>query len=79
MSDMEEIIGSLICGFFVLGIPIAAWLCGEDWAKREYYDKGREEGISMSPKQAEDYLRNRYKKELGVLESAGFVLRKRGE
>lgn len=76
---MKEVIENLVCGFVVVGIPALFWWGGCECGKETYYDKGREEGISMSSKQAEDYLRSRYKKELGVLESAGFVLRKRGE
>lgn len=76
---MKEVIENLLCFTFFLGIPMLCLRGGYEFGKEAYYDKGREEGISMSSKQVEDYLRNRYKKELHVLESAGFVLRKRGE
>lgn len=43
------------------------------------YDEGQIAGATMTKSQSEAYLRDQYKNQLSVLESAGFVLRKRGE
>lgn len=71
MRFQEDVIAFCI----VIGIPLLTGVGGYTAG----YDEGKKAGIAMTTSQSEAYLRDQYKKELRVLESAGFVLRKRGE